>query len=496
MRIKKRGRAPGFGEALTHGNETKIGVSDAYDVPPRRYPTLIVVALVVAEVTAAFETATIYAGMNKLIAAFGDPISVGWLITSYLLIAAGSAAVAGRLGDIYGRRKVILILLSCGVIGSLISVFGAAFAVVLIGRSIQGLTGAILPLCIGLVREHLPARQVPMGVGLMVSGASGGAAAGLVIGGLVVDAFSWHAMFVASAILGAFAFVLTALFVPVSKALDRSARLDWFGGLMFVPGIAGLLLCISKGKDWGWFDPALLLVATISTGSLIAWVFHALRTPDPLIDVRLFLNRRVAVANAVTALIAAGSLQVTMIFSVMLQAPSWTGVGLGLSATTAGLVKLPSNVGALMAGPFSGWLIQRSGARIVMALAGVICAMAWTCAALFHESVPMLILILIVMTFGATMIYAVGPNLVVESAPLHRTSEAVGMLSVVRSAAIGIGAQIMSVLLASDTVRLAPGAASYPSEQAVTLTMWVVVATVAAATLLAFSVPRGRTAQG
>ncbi|MET0374265.1 MAG: MFS transporter, partial [Rhizorhabdus sp.] len=207
----------------------------------------LIFALWVAEITGSFETAMIYAALKALIADFKDPVLVGWLVTTYLLIGAGAAAMAGRLGDIYGRRRVLMILLAVGVIGSLMSAFSINYAMLLAGRALQGLTGAILPLTIGLVRENMPKERVPMGIGLMISGASAGTAAGLVIGGLIVDSLSWHGVFMASAAFAAVSFILTFALVPQSTPKSRDAPLDWLGGILFVPATLSLLLAISNG---------------------------------------------------------------------------------------------------------------------------------------------------------------------------------------------------------------------------------------------------------
>jgi MFS family permease len=448
-------------------------------------------ALVLAEITGSFETAMIYAALNKMIAAFGDPIAVGWLVTSYMLVGAGSAAIAGRLGDIYGRRRLALILLAVGIIGSIVSASSGLFALVLVGRLLQGVTGAILPLCVGLARERLPIDKVSVGVGFMMGGASAGAALGLVCGGLIVDHFSWRGIFVASALLSVLSFAAIVAWVPRAPTAPRTGRLDWLGGVLFVPPIAGILLFISNGRVWGWGDGRSLTVLGASIVLLVLWVRKALRTTDPLIDVRLFRNRRVLVPNVVAALFCAGGLQHTMIFSMMLQAPVWTGVGLGVSATFAGLVKLPSNVSSTFAGPFSGWVTTRISGRTVMALGGLFTAGAWMTAMVFHASPLQIVLVLILISFGGTLMFTVGPNVVVEAVPADRVSEAIGMMTVIRQTFLGVGAQLMAVLLATHTVKATDGSGTgCPTEDAFLLAMSVVVVLTVMAALSALALPR------
>lgn len=452
---------------------------------------LMILALWVAEMTQAFSTAMIYAALKALIAHFKDPVLVGWLITTYLLVGAGAAAVAGRLGDIYGRRRVLLILLAIGATGSVINALSTSFAMLLAGRSLEGLAGAILPLCVGLVRENISKARVPMAIGLMISGASAGTAAGLVIGGLLVDVYSWHAIFIASAAFSATAFVLVRVFLPPSPCLARTAPMDWLGGVLFVPATLALLVAISSGPKWGIADWR--TIATLSAGILLfgLWIRQSLRAVEPMFDVRLFRNRQVLVANLATALVSMSTLQITLVFSVMLQAPAWTMVGLGVSATLAGLVKLPSNIGSLFAGPLSGWLTQRGGGRSVMLIGGLLTSAGWLAAMAFHGSILVIGIILCFISFGATMVFAVGPTILVNAVPHDRTSEAAGMMTVVRQASLGIGAQFVTLLLATKTVVAPKGGAHYPTVGAFMLTMSVIVAITLVATALAFALPKG-----
>lgn len=455
----------------------------------------VIGALWIAEITGSFETAMIYAAQRALTDDLGDPVRVGWLITSYLLIGAGAAALAGRLGDIFGRRRLMLAMLTVGCIGSLMSALSVNYPMLLAGRCLQGLTGAILPLCVGLVRENLPPRKVPMGIGLMISGASAGTACGLVIGGMIVDHFSWHGVFLASAIFGAIAFLAILLCVPKSPRIRTEGRQDWLGGVLFVPAIFAVLLAITSGPKWGLLDPRTLLCLIGGLILLLLWVIASLRASTPLFDVRLFLNRKVFVVNAVTALVAMSTLQITLVFSLLLQAPLWTGIGLGATATIAGLTKLPSNMTSLAAGPLAGWMTSRGGGRTTMITGGLLTAAGWILAMIYNDSIVVIGLILILISFGTTMQFAVGPTILTEAVPPERTSEAAGMMTVMRQAFLGIGAQMVSVLLATSTVGSPDGAARYPTQGAFMLTMGVIIAICLAATLLALALPRDQGAE-
>lgn len=454
----------------------------------RRNLPLIIGALWIAEVTGSFETAMILAALKKLIEDFGNPAMVGWLITGYLIVGAAIAAVVGRLGDLFGRRQVLIMVLAVGAAGSLISALSTNFPVLLAGRLMQGVTGAILPLCIGLVHENMAKDRAPMAIGLMISGASIGTAAGLVVGGMIVDQFSWHGIFFTSAGLCVTAALSLLAFVPKSMRRPGGPPVDWVSGLAFAPGVALVLIYFSTGKDWGWANGWSLAALAFGLALIAWWVRRSLASPNPLVAIRTFGNRTVAVGGAITALVSMSTLQITVFFSLLLQAPAWTVAGLGLSATLAGVAKLPSNLSSTFAGPLGGWLAGRGGGRIALVVGGLITTIGWTLVLLDASSVAIVIAELVVISFGATMLFSVAPTIIAQASPPDRISEISGMLTVIRQLFLGIGAQMVTTLLAVDVVRR--GKEVYPSPFAYDLTVVVIIALCLAAICVAFALPR------
>lgn len=453
-----------------------------------RWP--LILALWIAEVTGSFETAMILAALKALIADFGDPAKVGWLVTGYLIVGAAIAAIVGRLGDLYGRRRVLTIVLAIGAAGSLISALSASFPMLLAGRLMQGVTGAILPLCIGLVRENVSGERAAVTIGLMISGASVGTAAGLVIGGLIVDTWSWHGVFAASAGLCTVALVGVLALVPRSPTAPDIGRTDWLSGILFAPGVALALIYLTLAPRRGWSDPFLLALLAAGIALVAWWVRRSLTSPAPLVSVRAFADRTVAVGGAVTALVAMSTLQITVFFSLLLQAPTWTSAGLGLSATAAGLAKLPSNIASMLAAPLGGWLAGRGGGRTAMVVGGLITTTGWGLVLLDASSVTIVVAELIVISFGATMLFAVAPTIISQASPPDRVSEIAGLVTVLRQLFLGIGAQLVTTLLAVETVTR--GSERYPSPLAYQTTVVAIIAVSLLATLVCFALPTAK----
>jgi MFS family permease len=448
-------------------------------------------ALWLAEITAAYGSSMVYAAMKALVGQFGDPVAVGWLVTAFLLVGSASAAVASRLGDLYGRRRVLLAMLLISGLGLLIGAASASYALVLLSRGLQGLTLAVMPLCFGIVREQMRAERLPLAIGLVISAASAGTLLALVGGGILTDRFGWHGIFAAGAALSFLSFAAVWTLVPATPGHHDGAPTDFLSALLGAPAIAGLLFAISSARSWGWADPRLLVILIFSLALGGLWIRRSLRLANPLIDFRLFARHDVLVINLAYMLIAFGSFQITMIFSLLLQSPVWTGAGLGVAATGAGLAVLPSTALAMLIAPPIGILVARHGGRSVIIWGGLVTVVGWTCAILWHDTVASIAIGMCVMTAGGVTLYAAGPTVLIGAVPPERTSEATGMMVVLRTMAMAAGAQIVAVLLASDTVsNPALGKGSYPTEQAFMLTMAAVALVSVAATLVATALHR------
>jgi len=454
---------------------------------PPTWPVLL--ALVAAEVVAAFEAGMIFAAMSTFIRVFGDALSVGWLVTAYLLVGAGSAAIGGRLGDLYGRKRLLLAVMALACIGSLICGASEQYGWVLVGRAMQGAVGAALPLCYGLVRENVRGTQVAKAVGLVTATASVGTGLGIVAGGVIVDRLSWQWLFHVSAAGALVAGVLVATLVPGTAKRAAQAGLDLVGGLLFIPAIFGVLLAVSMAPRWGWADARTLGLLAAALALLWGWVVYELRHPRPLIDVRLFLRPQIALANVLMALLAMGAMQ-AQVMALLLQQPVWTGVGLGLSATVAGLIKIPSNFSGGLGAPWAGSIASRHGARRAMIACLVLLGAGWLALALSHGSPWMVGAVMLVTGFGVAGAFTSVSNLLLEVVPAERTSEATGLTAVVRNTFQGIGSQLVALSLASSVVTSPGGGPErYPSEAAFTLTLALIAGGCGLAALLALWLP-------
>jgi MFS family permease len=335
------------------------------------------------------------------------------------------------------------------------------------GRAIQGFSAALMPLCIGLAREHLPPPRVPVGIGWLAAMASFSAGGGILLGGWVVDHLGWRWIFWFSAGHASVALACVALVLPASRRQALTAKLDVLGGVLFAPAVAALLWAITRLKGSGLHDPLTLGLVALGGVTLALWLQREWRHPNPMIDVRRLGERQLGLTMLLMALFGLGASQVMLLVLLIGQQPAWTGIGLGLSATLAAALKFPATFAGLVGAPWSGHIAARSGARRAALIGATLVCAGWAALSVWHDAVWMLATLSFLITFGGSILYAAMPNLVVEVAPPERTSEINGMSHVVRTVGTAIGTQLATMLLASSTVTdLALGPGSYPSPEA------------------------------
>lgn len=446
-----------------------------------------------AEILSAFELSMLYSSLRFLIEDFGNPAAVGWIITSFLLASAAAAAICGRLGDMFGRRRVLLIVIAASVVGSLISGFSTTLAGVIAGRVIQGAAGAIFPLCIGLIRENVRKESVPIYIGVLAATMNISGGIGAVLGGVLVDNLSWHWIFFCGAAVGALAFAAVQFWIPAARATSAPARTNVLG-VLFAPAVVCLLLGVTKSADWGWLDSKTLLFFAAAIVLMAAWAVTELRAESPLINIRLLASRQVLLINLMGGIMGLSVFQFLQVLSLLLQQPTATGIGLGLSATMTGFMLMPMTLMALVGGPAAGWMVAKHGGRVTAGLGTAVLGLAWLAVLLKNDSIPVFIGIMTFMGLGQALLFASLSILIAQSVPMERTSEASGVLIVIRVTFMGIGAQVVASLLNSNTVTIAAGQGSFPSPAAYFLALAYVVAGCAVMFLLSLMLSSNRKA--
>jgi EmrB/QacA subfamily drug resistance transporter len=376
---------------------------------------------------------------------------VTWVLTVYLLTASIATPVLGRLGDMFGKERVLVVVLVMFAIGSLVAALSHSIGLLVTGRAIQGFAGAVFPLAFGIIRDEFPPERVAQGIGLISATFGIGGGVGLVAAGLIVDHLPYEWIFWIGLIVTVVAIVCTLLFVPESPVKVPS-KIDWTGAVLLSGGLGALLLGISEGPRWGWSSGRVLGLFVAAVVALALWVRYELRVPVPLVDMRMMRRRAVWSTNVAGLLVGFGMFGSFILIPQFVQAPPGAGYGFNATVTEAGLILLPATAVMLFAGPIAGWLGGRLGSRLPLLIGTGLAAAAFALIALAHDHQWQLYIGTALMGAGIGFAFAAMANLIVEAVDPTETGVATGMNTIMRTVGGSLGGQISATIVSAHVL--------------------------------------------
>ncbi|MDA0181722.1 MFS transporter [Solirubrobacter phytolaccae] len=411
---------------------------------------VVLLSLLLAGMAFALSQTVVSPALPEIQREFGaTPTSAAWILTGYLLAAAVATPIVGKLGDLFGRGRVLTVVLLLFAVGSAVCALAPSLGVLVLGRIIQGVGGGIFPLAFGIIRETFPPERVATAIGGISATFGIGGGVGLVIAGLIVEALdaSWLFWLGLMALPAAFAI---HRYVPREET-RKDARIDWIGAGLLSVALASLLYGLSKATGWGWGDPRVLGLILGGLGVAAFWVWVETKIDQPLVDMRVLKRRPVLLTNVAAVLIGFSMFASFLIIPQLAQTPEQHGYGFGASVTGAGLLMLPSTLVMLVAGPWAGRLAVRSS-RFPLIIGTGLGAVAFGFYALFHSSEWEILAGGAVMGMGIGFAFSAMANLVVESVPREEVGVATGINTIMRSLGGALGAQLVATLLTSKTL--------------------------------------------
>lgn len=253
---------------------------------------------------------------------------------------------------------------------------------------------------------------------------------------------------------------MVQILVPPGQPHPHSRDLDIVGGILFVPGVVALLIAISKLKDWGFGDYRFIGLTLGSLAIIAVWIRYEYRHSNPLLDVKMLAQRELALANLSIFMVGLAPFQLTLVMMMMLQQSPATGIGLGLTAAAAGALKIPGNIASTITTPLSGHLCESLGERFI-ALTGFGLNMAsWALLLAGFHSFWAIFAAIVACTIGGSMCLVGVNNNVMRISPQARVSEAIGMVTLVRSISVTLGAQILTIILGAAVLGTSGSAVS------------------------------------
>ncbi|MGV9345250.1 MFS transporter [Streptomyces spiralis] len=416
-----------------------------------------------------------------------SPSNATWVLTSTLLSGAVATPIMGRLGDLYGKRRMLITSLAVMVIGALISAFTSALLPMIVGRTLQGFAMGAIPLGIGLMRDMLPREKLGSAMALMSSSIGVGGGLALPAAALVAQHTDWHALFYGAAGLGVLSIALTLLTVPESP-MRAEGSFDLLGALGLSAGLVLFLLPITKGSDWGWSSATTLGLFAAAVVVLLLWGLLELRVAAPLVDLRTTARREVLLTNLASIMVGVAFYVVSLVLPQLLQLPTATGYGLGQSMVVAGLCVAPLGLTMMFTAPVYARLSARYGPKVTLILGLLIIAIGYGGGLGLMSAAWQTVVTSVMLGAGIGLAYSSLPALIVGAVPASETGAANGLNTLMRSIGTSVSSAVVGMVLANTADHV--GGVAVPTMHGFRVSFLIATAAVALGLLLALFLPR------
>jgi EmrB/QacA subfamily drug resistance transporter len=452
-----------------------------------RARTLIAVLALAGTVFAMMQSLVIPA-LPRIQASLGTSADgAAWISTAYLLSACILTPVIGRLGELAGKKRMMLVSLAAFAAGTLACALAGNLAELVAGRVIQGAAGGIYPLAFAIIRDRLPRERVPGAIGLVSSLLGIGGGLGLVLPGPIMTRLSYQWLFWLALVVIAAALLLAARYIPADGPAESGAGVPWRSCLLLAAGLSAVLIAVSESAAWHWDSSRALGLLAIGAVVLLAWGRAEARSSAPLVDMSLMRLRGVWPANAAATLIGMGMYASFLIIPELVQAPARLGYGFGASVTGAGLFMFPTAAAQLLLGPASGLLNRRFSPRAQLIAGQLSCAAGFAGLALWHGASWQVYVATSVLGVGFWLCLVALPNQIVSAVPAASTGSATAVNTVVRNAGGAFGAQLAAAIIVSS----AQAGTGVPAVSGYIGALILCAAATGAGALVACAAPRG-----
>ncbi|MFF5160017.1 MFS transporter [Streptomyces sp. NPDC000348] len=415
------------------------------------------------------------------------PSDATWVLTSTLLSGAVATPIMGRLGDLHGKRRMLVASLAVMVAGALVSAFTSDLLLMIAGRTLQGVAMGAIPLGIGLMRDMLPRERLGSAMALMSSSIGVGGGLALPAAALVAQHSDWHVLYFGAAGLGVLAIALTLAVVPESPVRAKGS-FDLPGALGLSAGLVLFLLPVSKGSDWGWASGTTLALFAAAVVVLLLWGLMELRVSAPLVDLRTTARREVLLTNLASIMVGVSFFVVSLVLPQLLQLPA--GHGLGQSMVVAGLCVAPLGVTMMFTAPVYARLSARYGPKTTLILGLLVIAAGYGGGLGLMDAAWQTVVTSVVIGAGIGLAYSSLPALIIGAVPASETGAANGLNTLMRSIGTSVSSAVIGMVLANTADIV--GGMEIPTRHGFRLSFLIATAAVAVGLVLALFLPSGR----
>lgn len=390
-----------------------------------------------------------------------------WLVTVYLVVATVSTLAMGRLADLRGRRRLLLVGMGVFALGSVGAALAPSIIVLIVFRALQGIGGAVYPLTLSIARDHVPPEKATAAIAVLTAGFGAGTAIGFLAGGLLAEHASWRYVFVLGAVFVGGATLLVRWLVP--EGVERAGgHFDVVGTILLGAAAVSLLTALTLVVSLGWASPVVVALLVAAALAAVAWSFAERRVPHPLVDLHVLADRQVAVANLATIGLGWLLFSSYLLVPELVRAdPGSAGYGLGGGSALVGYLMLPLAGGQTVAALAAGLSLHRLGARRVYVTGLVVLAGASVLLAVDQSGVVRTAVATGLLGCGAGAALQAASAVATEGVAADVAAISASVNSTTRRLAGGIGGQVSTLVLASTMTAGSPTAGAFTASFAI-----------------------------
>lgn len=379
-----------------------------------------------------------------------DQATITWALTAYLVSAAVFTPVIGRLGDMVGRKPVLVLTLVIVAAGACMAALASTAQALILARAIQGVGGGILPLSFGVVRDVLPPTKVAAAIGALASTIGVGSGIGIVVAGPISDTLGFRWLFWIPLTMTLIAAVGAHALVPPTPG-HHTGRISPVSTLLLSGWLITLLLAVSQGDRWGWGSHRTIAMAVCAAITMAAWATWERAVEHPLIPLTLMRIPAVRTGGLVAALVGVTLYAAYAFVPQFAQSPPGSGYGLAMSASDAGRTLIPASGCMFLASLVAGGIAERLGTLVAVAWGCAATAGAMAAMAFINETAWQVYVVGGVLGAGIGLSYACLTRLVVEAVPAHQTGVATAMAANIMTIGGSVGTAIFSTVVTAAT---------------------------------------------
>ena len=414
-----------------------------------------------------------------------------WILTSYLIAGAVITPIAGKLSDIFGKKRILLIIMAIYTVGVLMGGLAGDFLAMIIARTIQGIGLGMFPIAFSIIRDQFPRERISITTGIITSMFAAGSVIGLSVGGVIVHEFGWRMTFFTIIPIAILLLWMIRSYVGVSetsnpdkkkagapiKQSDKAssissntnqrfyAQIDIIGAVLLAITIVCFLLSLTYLQTPSSDDQSLNMLEEssfnhdsyisqiipfliIGTVSLLLFIFQERRSKYPLIDFRIFLKPPILLSNLIIMIVGLSMFMVFQTIPILVQSPS--PIGFGENAISTGMIQLPFAIVLLIFGPTSGFIISKMGSIKPIILGTVLTAAGFLMLLLFHSTEIFISIGLAVLSTGLSLASVGSVNVTILSTPIEFTGVTMGISTMLRIVGSSIGPALAAMYMQTN----------------------------------------------